>query len=97
MSVALAPARSDDLGDYLLLTQERRLPPSGRIGAMLREDDGQLEIATAHSGGHVSVYDAQGYFEPGWPQVPTDRELRGLSVYDLEGDASLEIVVTGAV
>ena len=61
------------------------------------DGDGEPEIVTAHSGGYVSVYDSQGYFEPGWPQVPTSRELRGLSVYDLDRDGSLEIVVTGAV
>jgi uncharacterized repeat protein (TIGR01451 family) len=61
------------------------------------DDDGEVEIVTAHSSGYVSVYNHQGYFEPGWPQVPTDRELRGLSVYDLDDDGSLEIVVTGAV
>ena len=61
------------------------------------DGDSEPEIVTAHSGGYVSVYDSQGYFEPGWPQVPTSRELRGLSVYDLDRDGSFEIVVTGAV
>ena len=59
--------------------------------------DGADEIVTAHGGGYVSVYTADGYFEPGWPQRPTDRELRGLSVYDLDGAGGLEVVVTGAV
>ncbi len=61
------------------------------------DDDGAPEIVTAHSGGYVSVYNAAGYFEPGWPQQPTGNELRGLSVYDLDGDGTLEIAVTGAV
>ena len=61
------------------------------------DDDGELEIVTAHGGGYVSVYNHEGYFEPGWPQAPINRELRGLSVYDLDSDGSLEIVVTGAV
>ncbi|MBN1815530.1 MAG: VCBS repeat-containing protein [Anaerolineae bacterium] len=61
------------------------------------DGNGDIEIVTAHSGGYVSVYDHQGYFQPGWPQRPIESELRGLSVYDLEGDGSLEIVVTGAV
>jgi len=61
------------------------------------DDNGDLEIITAHSGGYVSVYDHYGYFEPGWPQTPTARELRGLSLFDLDGDNKLEIVVTGAV
>ena len=59
--------------------------------------NGDLEIITAHSGGHVSVYDHNGYFQPGWPQIPTSRELRGLSLYDLDGDSKLEIIATGAV
>ncbi|MGD8463283.1 MAG: FG-GAP-like repeat-containing protein [Anaerolineae bacterium] len=61
------------------------------------DDDGDLEIITAHGRGYVSVYDHLGYFAPGWPQTPTDRELRGLAVYDLEGDGLLEVIVTGAV
>jgi uncharacterized repeat protein (TIGR01451 family) len=59
--------------------------------------DGRLEIVTAHSGGVVSVYDAQGYFMPGWPQHPTSSELRGLSLADLDGDGKIEIVVTAAI
>ena len=59
--------------------------------------DGENEIVTAHSGGWISVYNAQGYFEPGWPQHPTSNELRGLLVSDLDGDQSMEVVVTGAV
>ncbi len=34
------------------------------------DQDGSPEIVTAHSGGWVSVYTGQGYFEPGWPQQP---------------------------
>jgi hypothetical protein len=61
------------------------------------DGNGDLEIVTAHSGGFVSVYSHQGYFEPGWPRNPTGNELRGLAAYDLDDDGSLEIVVTGAV
>ncbi len=68
-------------------------------GIVVADVDGNddLEIVTAHSGGYVSVYNHQGYFEAGWPQRPTTNELRGLAVYDLENDGTLEIVVTGAV
>jgi hypothetical protein len=60
--------------------------------------DGDLEIVTAHGGGYVAVYDADGYFEPGWPQQPTGGpELRGLSAADLDGDGLLEVIATGAV
>jgi hypothetical protein len=61
------------------------------------DHDDAVEIVTAHGGGWVSVYNTQGYFEPGWPKQPTSRELRGLSVSDLDGDGSMEIIVTGAV
>ncbi|HSB66185.1 MAG TPA: VCBS repeat-containing protein, partial [Anaerolineales bacterium] len=54
------------------------------------DQDEELEIVTAHSGGWVAVYNAQGYFEPGWPKQPTTRELRGLLVSDVDGDGSLE-------
>ncbi|MGW8250296.1 MAG: FG-GAP-like repeat-containing protein [Anaerolineales bacterium] len=67
------------------------------IGVADLQGDGDLEIITAHSAGYVSVYDHNGYFEPGWPKRPTQRELRGLSLYDIDQDGSLEIVVTGAV
>ncbi len=61
------------------------------------DNDGFLEIVSAHGGGYVSVYNHLGYFESGWPQHPISRELRGLSVSDLEGDGIMEIIVTGAV
>lgn len=61
------------------------------------DQDGSEEIATAHSGGWVSVYNAQGYFEANWPQQASDHELRGLSASDLDGDGFLEIIVTGAL
>jgi uncharacterized repeat protein (TIGR01451 family) len=61
------------------------------------DHDGEVEIVTAHSGGWVSVYNAGGYFESGWPQRPTSNELRGLLVSDLDGDNLMEVIVTGAV
>lgn len=61
------------------------------------DNNGDWEIVTAHGGGWVSVYNHQGYFEPGWPRKATDGELRGLSVYDIDDDGNLEIIVTGAV
>ncbi len=59
--------------------------------------DGRPNIVTAHNHGYVSVYDHNGYFLPGWPRHPTDRELRGLVVHDLDGDGTREIIVSGAV
>lgn len=57
------------------------------------DQSGDLEIVTAHSGGVVSVYNHQGYFEPGWPQQPAaGSELRSLGVYDLDGDGDLEVM-----
>jgi hypothetical protein len=60
------------------------------------DQDGSPEIVSAHGGGWVSVYNSQGYFEPGWPQHPITSELRGLLVADLDHNGDLEIIVTGA-
>src|SRR4030042_2921299 len=61
------------------------------------DHDGAVEIVTAHSGGWVSVCNAAGSLESGWPKHPTSNELRGLLVSDLDGDNLLEVIVTGAV
>ncbi len=61
------------------------------------DNNGADEIITAHHGGWVSVYTADGHFKPGWPKQPTGSELRGLSLGDLDNDDTLEIVVTAAV
>lgn len=68
-------------------------------GIVIADVDGDhyLEIVTAHSGGYVSVYNHNGYFESGWPKRPITNELRGLSVYDLDADGTMEIIVTAAV
>lgn len=60
------------------------------------DGDGALEIATAHGGGWASVYDADGFFEAGWPRRPVAAELRGLTVADLDGDGPMELVVSAA-
>jgi len=68
-------------------------------GIVVADVDGDThpEIVTAHGGGYVSVYDHNGYFQPGWPRQPVDNELRGLVVHDLEKDGTMEIIVTAAV
>jgi hypothetical protein len=60
------------------------------------DGDGALEIATAHGGGWTSVYDADGFFEPGWPRRPVAAELRGLAVADIDGDGPMKLVVSAA-
>jgi len=59
------------------------------------DNDGELEIVTAHGGGWVSVYNADGYFDNGgWPwRNPSHREFRSLSVADLDGNGDMEIIV----
>jgi uncharacterized repeat protein (TIGR01451 family) len=60
------------------------------------DNNGDLEIVTAHGNGWVSVYNNEGYFEPGWPIKAADQELRGLSVFDIDNNGDLEIIVTAA-
>jgi hypothetical protein len=54
-----------------------------------------LEIVVAQGGGYVTVLDHTG--DTVWTRRPTVSELRGLSVYDMDDDGQLEIIVTGAV
>lgn len=60
------------------------------------DGDGAPEIVTAHGGGWVSVYTADGHFEPGWPRQPVGAEIRSLAVGDLDHDGTLEIAVGAA-
>jgi uncharacterized repeat protein (TIGR01451 family) len=60
------------------------------------DDNGDLEVVTAHGSGYIRVVDHTGsvvwtrsHFSP--------RELRGLSVYDLDNDGTMEIIVTAAI
>ncbi|WP_207688742.1 FG-GAP-like repeat-containing protein [Desulfonema limicola] len=57
--------------------------------------DNELEIITAHAKGYVHVFDCNGNII--WSRQPASRELRGLSVYDLDADGRMEIIVTAAV
>lgn len=60
------------------------------------DGDGETEIVSAHGGSCVSVYTKDGYFKSGWPIVLNVGEFRGLSVADLDGDNTMDIVVTSA-
>jgi uncharacterized repeat protein (TIGR01451 family) len=57
--------------------------------------DGDFEIVIAQGGGYVTVYNHLG--DQVWSRRPTTSELRGLSVYDLDDDNTMEIIVTAAV
>ncbi len=71
-------------------------PPGGRTwpGTVVADidNDGDLEIALAQSGGYLTVYDHDG--NQLWSKQPENGELRGLSAYDLDNDGTLELVVT---
>lgn len=68
-------------------------------GIVITDVDGDSfkEIVTAHGGGYVSVYDHHGYLQADWPKRPATRELRGLTVDDIDNDGTSEVVVTGGV
>jgi uncharacterized repeat protein (TIGR01451 family) len=74
-------------------------PEGGRVwpGVVVADidDDSDLEVVTAHGSGYLHVFDHLG--NTVWTQRPSNRELRGLSAYDLDSDGTLEIIVTGAV
>jgi len=61
------------------------------------DGDGKLEIITGHSNGIVSVYNNEGYFKPGWPQKPTENEIKSVRAYDLDNDGTDEIIVAAAI
>jgi len=73
--------------------------PGGRIwpGVVVADidDNADLEVIIAQGGGYLYVFDHAG--NTVWSRRPTPSELRGLSVYDLDDDGTLELVVTGAV
>ena len=74
-------------------------PAGGRVwpGVVVADldNDGDPEIVTAHGGGYLHVHDHTG--NTVWSRQPAGNELRGLAVYDLDADDTMEIVVTGAV
>jgi hypothetical protein len=74
-------------------------PPGGRVwpGVVVADldDDGDLELVTAHGEGYVHVFDHNG--DGVWSRRPVTSELRGLSVYDLDGDGTMEIAITAAI
>ncbi len=74
-------------------------PPGGRVwpGVVVADvdDNGDLEVITAHGSGYVHLFDHAGNIV--WSQRPITNELRGLAVDDLDSDGTLEIIVNGAV
>ncbi len=73
--------------------------PGGRVwpGVVTADidNDGQLDIATGHGSGYLNVLNpADGSIR--WTVNPVGNELRGLSVYDLDADDTLEFIVTSA-
>ena len=103
-SIVVLDGETGELAWRVSSGHDRTEPGAGNVGRTWPgvvvadiDGDGNLEIATAHGAGYVSVYNHLGYFETGWPQRPVSSELRGLAVFDLEADGAMEILVTGAV
>lgn len=104
-SLVILDGASGDLQWRVASGHDRSEPGAGNVGRTWPgivvadvDDDDQLEIITAHGGGYVSVYERDGYFANGWPQLSIGSfELRGLSVSDLDKDGTLEIITTGAI
>ena len=73
--------------------------PGSRIwpGVVVADLDGDNlnEILIAQGGGYLYVLDQD--LNVIWSIQPVSNELRGLSVFDLDNDGTLEIIVTGAV
>ena len=73
--------------------------PGDRIwpGVVVADLDGDSdnEIVIAQGEGYLSVLDQN--LNTVWSKRPISNELRGLSVFDLDADGTLEIIVTGAV
>ena len=71
-------------------------PPGGRTwpGVVVSDIDNNtdLEILVAQGSGYVTAYDHLG--NQVWSQRPKENELRGISVYDLDADGTMEIAVT---
>jgi len=58
-------------------------------------NDGNLEIISAHNSGYLNVMDSDGNVL--WTKQPTTRELRSLIVADFNFDGQMEIVVGAGV
>lgn len=75
-------------------------PPGDRIWPDIvladLENDGSLEIVTAHGSGYLNVYSSAG--ELRWSRRPiAGNELRSLGVYDLDSDGDLEILTASTI
>ncbi len=58
------------------------------------DNNNDLEVLVAKENGYITVYDHLG--NQVWSQRPKTNELRGISVYDLDADNTMEIAVTVA-
>jgi hypothetical protein len=66
--------------------------PSVVVGDV--DQNGSLEIVTAHGGGWVSVLNSNGAAYSGWPQqITPGSEIRSLAVGDVDANGDLEILI----